>query len=58
MTQNENYHYIGFNYHSMAPFYDSFPAPLAARASLPFHLHAKGNFGKKSLIWFHQGSNP
>jgi len=29
--------------------YNGFPAPLAARISLPFHLHAKGNFGKKKV---------
>jgi len=28
-------------------FYDGFPAPLAARVSLPFHLHAKTKIDKK-----------
>jgi len=42
------------------PSYDGFPAPLAARISLPFHLHAKGgNFWQKEiLVLVHQGSNP
>jgi len=31
------------------PFYDGFPAPLAARVSLPFHLHAKRNFEKMKV---------
>jgi len=40
-------------------FYDGIPAPLAARVSLPFNLHVKGNYGKKeNSIWVHEGSNP
>jgi len=40
------------------PFYDGFPAPLAARVFLAFHLHAKTNFNKKKLNLVHQDSNP
>jgi len=31
-------------------FYDGFPAPLAARVPLPFHLHAKGKFWQKESL--------
>ena len=34
------------------------PLPLAARVSMPFHIHAKSNINKKNLIWLYQGLNP
>jgi len=47
MTQNEITIKIKFNCHSMAiPWW--FSNPLAARVSLPFYIHAKRNFAKKS----------
>jgi len=51
MSQNENWFNVADNYHSMA-YYGLFSSPSWLLGfSLPFHIHAKRNFGKKKVYF-------